>query len=83
MSTRSAHPEFPPTPTPADLLQRAATEMRGRARLADDLGDEWFDGFLGAVADWLASCAVVLEVNPAATKAHALNVAHAFLGDLA
>lgn len=75
--TKSAHPEFPPTPTPVALLHRAVADMRIDATATDE-GE-----FLTAVADWLASCAVVLEVNPAATKAHALNVAHAFLGDLA
>lgn len=37
------------------------------------------DAFLMAVGDWLNACASVLAVKPDASKAHALNVAQAFL----
>lgn len=36
-----------------------------------------------AVADWLGACAAVLDASPGATKAHALSVASAYLGESA
>lgn len=65
----------------ADELRRAAVAIR-EAYGPDADVDGWPEGdpFMVAVADWLDSCAVVLEVHPSATKHHAIKVATAYLG---
>lgn len=63
----------------AALLRQAAFELRldaGRMHGSDH-------DFLHAVANWLSGCALALDVSPAATKAHAVAVARAYLGDAA
>jgi hypothetical protein len=61
------------------------------ARIRKDQGIEMMLGHIAehecdtwtAVATWLEACASVLDVSPNATKAHALTVARAYLGELA
>lgn len=62
----------------AEPLRRAAAEIRS---VHDSPSRTAYDDFALAVADWLAACALVLDVKADAAQAHALRVARAYLMD--